>query len=798
MGILKRLRLKIWGNYCYYTIKPRTAIIVGVRHKNGQSREIPKRIGIYTVRGIHEITKLPWYWDVFHQLSDKQKDALVKKLRGFRQPVFGSLDQLPKTVEFVGYHYDVSGQTKSIPSHIRYIDTFVAGGTSLILPADLLYLGRIKQVYSKQLRCLNYDTSNPAGEPYLPASCYLGAEVENVPQMADGALAECASLDTFYVSPRLQKIGAHLFGDKIISVNIGTFPRNLRSVEGDSLACCRMEVLQYPGDIHEDLRSRALRLRSINRLIVDDMTGLEEYTALVRQGNAPERHLGACLYHLLRAAKSVQINVQVDRIFDGMFQDCTQLSSLRFHERPSQDTVWLDGGITAIGAEAFRNCNAITTFLTHQLIQSVGDRAFMSSGITAFTVYGLVKYVGREAFCQCSSLQRLNIHAKNVEIGEDAFVGCDKLEISPEDRNRIAHMPCFPSYLAIEQKRTAKVTEMLRRGDGYLRQKPVTLDAKKSAFNAYWMALQYDHYRMEIMNKITMLLLDDHVPFRIDSSRLATIRSSLKSRGSDAMLASLNSALQSVDDMSVILCACGDICSVARAFALNGNPEAAVILCEYFAGTLGRHSQASIFARGNLCAIMNELLNRGNGKDLHQRIAQLKDRLAVLRLGTFIEQEFIMTLMAEGALERHLTAEYFQTLYDGAVRQGTLTDAEMWADLLRQFAPGKAAPKEHIKMKKKTAPAPTSAPKATKAPKPQSTIIQPINWTVPETRYTVPYVPPMPTSEPVRYIGDETEEEFNRRTSELLSEYHAEQEAKRIAKEIEDSMFSPPGTYGGY
>lgn len=740
MGILDLIGMKIRGNYCFYIIKPDTAVVVGVRRKKNPAPPIPKKIGKYTVRGIHLICESPQYKAAFPHLTDKQKEALVKKLEPFHHPVFGSLEQLPDTVEYVGYHLHTEKSSCSIPSHIRYIESLTVGSESLSLSRNLLYLGEIKNTFGNRLRWLRFHSFKTDVQPVLPLPAYLGKEPECIPPIVD-----------------------------------------------DALSHCRVESLYYPSDIHDGIHSSLLRLRSIDWLVIDDLTGLEEYTTLVRQGNAPQRHPGACLYHLLRAAKNIRINVQMDRIPDGMFKECTQLSSLGFQRRSSANYAELSPEITAIGAEAFQNCKSIKHITTGQLIQSIGDRAFMGCGISHFGAYGLLRNIGREAFCQCTSLQTLRLYSKNITIGEDAFLGCNKLELSSADRQRIAGMPCYPSYLAVEEKRNAKVAELLKRGDQHLWSKPVTLSAKKDALNCYCSALQTDHHRMEIMNKIEALLLDYQVPLRIEADRLTIIKSSLQRHQSNALLAALESTLRSLEDTSVILCASGDIPSVALAFAINHNPEAAILLCEFFCDKLKRHTQTSATARGTLCGIINALLVYCTKQSLQPRNTRVRQECSAQKQrGIVIERRYDLELQSDGAVEKVLTTGYFRTLYDNAAEQGAANDAALWADIVKSFDPGQKLPKVKARPESKQTASTPSPPKA---------VFQSIPvWTpwIPEPEISIP------SSKPVRYIGDETEEEFNRRTSELISEYNAEQEAARIVREIEDSMLSPPGTYGGY
>lgn len=234
MNILERLGLRIRGNYCFYVIKPNTAVVVGVRRKKGAFCPIPKKIGRYTLRGIHEIHILPQYAPTMKQFTDKQKDAVRKRLDPFHQPVFDSLEQLPDTVEYVGYHMDVHGETKSVPSHIRYIDTLVLFNNTITLPSDLLYLGKIETSITDPLRSIYFTGAASGAHPHLPASSYLCTEVEPVSQIASGAFAHCKSLHLLHLSARLQRVGANLFWKKRIThnlpVDVPRIPSELRRV----------------------------------------------------------------------------------------------------------------------------------------------------------------------------------------------------------------------------------------------------------------------------------------------------------------------------------------------------------------------------------------------------------------------------------------------------------------------------------------------------------------------------------------------------------------------------------------
>ena len=145
-----------------------------------------------------------------------------------------------------------------------------------------------------------------------------------------------------------------------------------------------------------------------------------------------------------------------------------------------------------------------------------------------------------------------------------------------------------------------------------------------------------------------------------------------------------------------------------------------------------------------------------------------------------------------------LRGNYIRRMRETAVTQygktGTdadYADAQLWTQVAQGLYPEEKFPDVACPKKKKEP--------AAKKPTPAKTgKIQPLFPDYLQFSTSAIRVPEPPEKPPVRYIGSETEEESNRRTSELISDYNAQQEAARIAREIEEGMYSPPGTYGNY
>ena len=84
--------------------------------------------------------------------------------------------------------------------------------------------------------------------------------------------------------------------------------------------------------------------------------------------------------------------------------------------------------VTAIGADAFRNCSTLTSVVIPETVTKIGLRAFLGcSNLKSVLIGDSVIAIGQGAFCDCTSLVAVTI-GENVEtIGNSAFNGCKAL-----------------------------------------------------------------------------------------------------------------------------------------------------------------------------------------------------------------------------------------------------------------------------------------------------------------------------------------------------------------------------------
>ena len=84
--------------------------------------------------------------------------------------------------------------------------------------------------------------------------------------------------------------------------------------------------------------------------------------------------------------------------------------------------------VTAIGANAFYYCTAMTSVTLPATVESIGSWAFAGcTGLTQVELPDAIKTIGTGAFHGCTELTSIKLSSELVEIKEHAFYGCKKL-----------------------------------------------------------------------------------------------------------------------------------------------------------------------------------------------------------------------------------------------------------------------------------------------------------------------------------------------------------------------------------
>ena len=90
--------------------------------------------------------------------------------------------------------------------------------------------------------------------------------------------------------------------------------------------------------------------------------------------------------------------------------------------------ILFDGNVTGIGAEAFRQCNGLTSIIIPNSAKYIDESAFSAcTSLTSILIPSSVTSIGTAAFTRCTGLTSIEIPDSVKSIGNYAFYGCSAL-----------------------------------------------------------------------------------------------------------------------------------------------------------------------------------------------------------------------------------------------------------------------------------------------------------------------------------------------------------------------------------
>ncbi|MCQ2079774.1 MAG: leucine-rich repeat domain-containing protein [archaeon] len=99
-------------------------------------------------------------------------------------------------------------------------------------------------------------------------------------------------------------------------------------------------------------------------------------------------------------------------------------------------SVSLPAGLETIGRNAFCNCSSLSRIELPRHLKSIGDNAFAYTAVESVVFQGYLEEVGNMAFYTCRGLRTVEISKRTGQIGLGAFAGCSSLEtFTVSDKN---------------------------------------------------------------------------------------------------------------------------------------------------------------------------------------------------------------------------------------------------------------------------------------------------------------------------------------------------------------------------
>lgn len=151
----------------------------------------------------------------------------------------------------------------------------------------------------------------------------------------------------------------------------------------------------------------------------------------------------------VNALTSVTIPQSVKYLCFAAFGDCYSLASVTFEGE----------GLLSIGDYAFTTCASLLGINLPNGVQTIGDGAFMFTGLGTLVLPNTVTYLGKEAFMGCGSLKSITLSDSLEMMGENVFNGINK-NVSLTKKNAVGYLgsPSNP-YMMAYSKVNATTTE---------------------------------------------------------------------------------------------------------------------------------------------------------------------------------------------------------------------------------------------------------------------------------------------------------------------------------------------------
>ena len=281
----------------------------------------------------------------------------------------------------------------------------------------------------------------------------------SVTSIGTAAFSQCTDLTSIEIPNSVTSIGSQAFyncsgltsvriGDGVTSIGDNAFYNclSLTSVHISNLAAwCTISF----GNSTANPLSNAHNLY-LNGTLVTDLTIPNSVTSIGDEAFYGCRSLtsvtipnsvtsiGDNAFYICTGLTSVTIPNSVTSIGEGAFYACTGLpviDNIRYADiyligavDNSLTTYIIKEGTRFIGKQAFRNCSSLTSLTIPNSVISIEEYAFSGcSGLTSITIPNSVTNIGRYAFVACAGLTSVTIGNSVTSIGDNAFSICSGL-----------------------------------------------------------------------------------------------------------------------------------------------------------------------------------------------------------------------------------------------------------------------------------------------------------------------------------------------------------------------------------
>ena len=109
----------------------------------------------------------------------------------------------------------------------------------------------------------------------------------------------------------------------------------------------------------------------------------------------------------------------------------TSIGAAAFYGCSSLTEIVIPNSVTQIGYDAFSHCSSLKNIVIPNSVTSIGDRAFCCAPMRKLVIRNIRKWVTEKettTVTNSSSLTSVTLPESLTELGNDVFLGCEKLE----------------------------------------------------------------------------------------------------------------------------------------------------------------------------------------------------------------------------------------------------------------------------------------------------------------------------------------------------------------------------------
>ena len=284
------------------------------------------------------------------------------------------------------------------------------------------YIYQNGALFDKNMYTLIYYSSANTAESYeLPSTvheilggAFAGSALKtftipntaNITSIPDNAFKNSKNLEVVVIPATITSIGNSAFEGcgKLSAIII---PSSIKTIGDRAFANCASLATVTVDERTVGFTSvgTELFLNCTSLTQVVDFMGINKFTANMYEGTG--------IVNLVIPASITDLSSV------GVFKNCASLASVTFHS----------GVKSSIGKEFFYGCSALRTVSIPTTIGSIGEKAFMNSGLTSVILEGETFGFGASSFEGCAQLTtvQFNVAPNAVNVNSRAFANCTAL-----------------------------------------------------------------------------------------------------------------------------------------------------------------------------------------------------------------------------------------------------------------------------------------------------------------------------------------------------------------------------------